>query len=219
MTNSYPFRSPSKWHANTTALIGRRPVTRVCLDLGISQTVDAEGTCKHKLSIARMQNKLCDVKKCLTTVAAGVLSGIDRKKLESGLLFEVLLLDQQITFGVRLFFVTRCSCVPLVTCQKARTRKKLCKWGIFLSEDVQLVKRHLCGVGGMQKRQYRVRGTVFSPVPSERRTVQGMDCEDFGGKITPPPPGPLRQNTCVCGAHFDGGNVKILLRSCNICVD
>ena len=70
--------------------------------------------------IARMQNKLCDVTKCLTTVAAGVLSGRDRKKkLETGLLFEVLLLDQQISFGVRLFFVTRCPHVPLVTCQKA----------------------------------------------------------------------------------------------------
>ena len=71
-----------------------------------------------------MQNKLCDVTKCLTTVAAGVLYGRDRKKkLETGLLFEVLLvlLDQQISFGVRLFSVTRCPHVPLVTCQKAQT--------------------------------------------------------------------------------------------------
>ena len=72
--------------------------------------------------IARMQNKLCDVTKCLTTVAAGVLYGRDRKeKLETGLLFEVLLLDQQISFGVRLFSVTRSPHVPLVTCQKAQT--------------------------------------------------------------------------------------------------
>ena len=89
--------------------------------------------------IARMQNKLCDVTKCLTTVAAGVLSSRDRKKkLETGLLFEVLLLDQQISFGVRLFFVTRCPQVPLVTCQKAQTwkncangasfRVKMCSW-------------------------------------------------------------------------------------------
>ena len=71
-----------------------------------------------------MQNKLCDVTKCLTTVAAGELSGRDRKKkLETGLLFEVLLLDQQISFGVRLFFVTRCLHVPLVECQKAQTRQ------------------------------------------------------------------------------------------------
>ena len=69
-----------------------------------------------------MQNKLCDVTKCLTTVAAGVLSGRDRKKkLETGLLFEVLLLNQQISFGVRHFFVTRCSHVPLVTCHRAQT--------------------------------------------------------------------------------------------------
>ena len=90
-------------------------------------------------TIARMQNKLCDVTKCLTTVAAGVLSGRDRKKkLETGLLFKVLLLDQQISFGVRLFFVTRCPHVLLVTCQKAQTwkncangasfRVKMCSW-------------------------------------------------------------------------------------------
>ena len=82
--------------------------------------VDLSAAADH--AIARMQNKLCDVTKCLTTVAAGVLSGRDRKKkLETGLLFEVLLLDQQISFGVRLFFVTRCPHVPLVTCQKAQT--------------------------------------------------------------------------------------------------
>ena len=51
----------------------------------------------------------------------------------------------------------------------------------------------------MQKRQYCTWGTVFSPVPSEGRTAQGMDCEDVG-KIPP-----LTQNTCVCGTHFDGG--------------
>ena len=39
MTNSYPRRSPSKRHAKTNALIRRRPVTCVYLDLGISQTV------------------------------------------------------------------------------------------------------------------------------------------------------------------------------------
>ena len=63
-----------------------------------------------------MQNKLCDVTKCLTTVAAGVLAGRDRKKkLETGLLFEVLLLDQQISFEARPFFVTRCPHGALVT--------------------------------------------------------------------------------------------------------
>ena len=83
-------------------------------------------------AIARMQNKLCDVTKCLTTVAAGVLSCRDRKKkLETGLLFEVLLLDQQISFGVRLFFVTRCPHVPLVTCQKAQTWKKCANGASF----------------------------------------------------------------------------------------
>ena len=79
----------------------------------------------------------------------GVLSGRDRKKkLETGLLFEVLLLDQQISFGVRLFFVTRCPHMPLVTCHKAQTWKNWANWGVFPSEDVQLVKRRLCGVDG-----------------------------------------------------------------------
>ena len=96
-----------------------------------------------------MQNKLCDVTKCLTTVAAGVLSGRDRKKkLETGLLFEVLLLDQQISLGSSPFLrdtmPSRASCyVP-----EGTNVKKLCKWGVFPSEDVQLVKRRLCGVDG-----------------------------------------------------------------------
>ena len=34
----------------------------------------------------------------------------------------------------------------------------------------------------MQKRQYCTWGTVFSPVPSEGRTAQGMDCEDLSEK-------------------------------------
>ena len=53
----------------------------------------------------------------------------------------------------------------------------------------------------MQKRQYCTWGTVFSPVPSEGRTAQGMDCEDLSENLILP----LTQNTCVCGAHFDGG--------------
>ena len=52
----------------------------------------------------------------------------------------------------------------------------------------------------MQKRQYCTWGTVFSPVPSEGRTAQGMDCEDLSEKYPH-----LQKNTCVCGAHFDGG--------------
>ena len=34
----------------------------------------------------------------------------------------------------------------------------------------------------MQKRQYCTWGTVFSPVPSEGRTAQGMDCEYLSEK-------------------------------------
>ena len=88
-----------------------------------------------KKRIARICKISCVTSNCLTTVAAGVHihSGRDRKKkLETGLLFEVLLLDQQISFENRLFFVTRCpssraSCyVP-----EGTNVKKLCKWGVF----------------------------------------------------------------------------------------
>ena len=104
--NGRPLASPSAIHTfraviETTA--GRRSV-------------------REEVRIARMQNKLCDVMKCLTTVAAGVLSGRDRKKkLETGWLFEVLLLDQQVSFGVRLSFVTQCPHVSHVTCHRAQT--------------------------------------------------------------------------------------------------
>ena len=65
-----------------------------------------------------MQNKLCDVTKCLTVVAAGVLSGRDRKKkLETGLLFAVLLLDLQISLEFCL-----CSCYYAFTCFLLRAR-------------------------------------------------------------------------------------------------
>ena len=104
--------------------------------------------------IARMQNKLCDVTKCLTTVAAGVLSCRDRKKkLETGLLFEVLLLDQQISIGLfwsssflRDTMPSRASCyVP-----EGTNVKKIVQMGRLSEycEDVQLVKRRLCGVDG-----------------------------------------------------------------------
>ena len=63
--------------------------------------------------------------------------------------------------------------------------KKLCKWGVFPSQS-----EWRCAVSQttslwswwerrMQKRQYCTWGTVFSPVPSEGKTAQGMDCEDL----------------------------------------
>ena len=51
----------------------------------------------------------------------------------------------------------------------------------------------------MQKRQYCTWGTVFSPVPSEGRTAQGMDCEDLSEKY------PRLHKTPVSEGHFDGG--------------
>ena len=63
--------------------------------------------------------------------------------------------------------------------------KKLCKLGVFPSKDVQLVMRRLCAVdgrGGCKNASTCTWGTVFSPVPSEGRTAQGMDCEDLSEK-------------------------------------
>ena len=80
--------------------------------------------------------------------------------------------------------------------------KKLCKWGVFPSEDVQLVKRRLCGVDGRGrcKNASTVRGELsfhpFLAKMEQRREWIVKICR----KNTP-----LTQNTCVCGAHFDGG--------------
>ena len=122
-----------------------------CKKVKIDQKLKPRGPAlRHKSraknAIASIQNKLCDVTKCFTSVDAGVLSGRDRKKkLETRLLFEVLLLGWQISFGVRLFFVTRCPDVPLVACQKAQTRK-LCANGNFRVKMCSCTT--FCGVMG-----------------------------------------------------------------------
>ena len=155
-----------------------------------------------------MQNNLCDVTKCLTTVAAGVLSGQDRKKkLETGLLFEVLLLDWQIYFGVRLFFVTQCPHVPVVACQKAQTRKHvqmepLSAWRYAVGQTTSLWS---WWERGMQKRQHCMWGTVFPPAPSEGRTAQGIDCEDSSEKYPH-----LHQTPVSVVPTSMEGNVKLL---------
>ena len=66
----------------------------------------------------------------------------------------------------------------------------------------------------MQKRQYCTWGTVFLPVPSEGRTAQGMDCEDLSEKY----PRLHKTPVSVVPTSMEG-NVKILFRSCKICVD
>ena len=56
----------------------------------------------------------------------------------------------------------------------------------------------------MQKRQYCTWGTVFSPVPGEGRTAQGMDCEDLSKKY------PHLHKTAVSVVPTSmEGNVKI----------
>ena len=95
--------------------------------------------------------------------------------------------------------------------------KKLCKWGVFPSEDVQLVKRRLSGVdgrGGCKNASTCTWGTVFSPVPSEGRTAQGMDCEELSEKY----PHLHKIPVSVVPTSMEG-NVKIFFRSCKICVD
>ena len=165
-----------------------------------------------------MQNKLCGVTKCLTTVAAGVLSGRDRrKKFETGLLFEVLLLDQQISFGVRLFFVTRCPHVPLVACQKAQTRK-ICANGVSFrvkmcscSNDVFV---ELMGEEDARAPVLYVENCLFTG-SQQRNNRAGNGLLRFVGKIPR-----LTPNACVCGAHFDGGKCQdICFRSCKTYVD
>ena len=66
----------------------------------------------------------------------------------------------------------------------------------------------------MQKRQYCTWGTVFSPVPSEDGTAQGMDCEDLSEKY----PHLHKTPVSVVPTSMEV-NVKILFRSCKICVD
>ena len=94
--------------------------------------------------------------------------------------------------------------------------KKLCKWGIFPSEDVQLVKRRLCGVDGRGgcKNASTLRGELsfhrFLEKEEQRREWIVKICR----KNTP-----TYTNTCVCGAHFDGGKRQDTFRSCKICVD
>ena len=66
----------------------------------------------------------------------------------------------------------------------------------------------------MQKRQCCTWGSVFSPVPSEGRTAQGMDCEDLSEKYSH-----LHKTPVSVVPISMEGNVKILFLSCKICVD
>ena len=66
----------------------------------------------------------------------------------------------------------------------------------------------------MRKRQHCTRGAVFSPVPSEGRTAQGMDCDDLSEKYPH-----LHQTPVSVVPTSMEGNVKILFLSCKICVD
>ena len=52
----------------------------------------------------------------------------------------------------------------------------------------------------MHKRQCCTWGTVFSPVPREGRTAQGMDCEDLSEKYSH-----LHKTPVSVCLHFDGG--------------
>ena len=132
-----------------------------------------------------MQNKLCDVTKCLTTVAAGYFPAeIGRRSLKLG--------------GCSRFFCSTSrfllefafsSWHDALTCLLLRaTRHKREKF-----EQMGRFSEWRCAVGQttslwswwemrMQKRQYCTWGTVFSPVSSEGRTAQGMDCEDLSEK-------------------------------------
>ena len=95
--------------------------------------------------------------------------------------------------------------------------KKLRKWGVFPSEDVQLVKRRLCGVDGRGgcKNAITVRRELFF----HRFLAKEEQRREWIVKICRKIP-PLTQNTCVSVVPTSmEGNVKILFRSCKICVD
>ena len=94
--------------------------------------------------------------------------------------------------------------------------KKLCKWGVFPSEDVQLVNDVFMELMGEEdaKNASTVRGELsfhrFLVKEEQRREWIVKICR----KNTP-----TYTNTCVCGAHFDGGKRQDTFRSCKICVD
>ena len=76
MTNSYPLRSPSKRRAKTLALIRRRPVTRVYLNLGISQNVEQSEKFLDPCTVTRPTSNLyarvnCSVKRAGTLAWKG----------------------------------------------------------------------------------------------------------------------------------------------------
>ena len=81
---------------------------------------------------------------------------------------------------------------------------------------MQLVKRRLYGVDGRGgcKNASTVRGELsfhrFLEKEEQRREWIVKICRKNTPNYT---------NTCVCGAHFDGGKRQDTLRSCKICVD
>ena len=95
--------------------------------------------------------------------------------------------------------------------------KKLCKWGVFPSEDVQLVKRRLCGVDGRGgcKNASTVRGELsfhrFLAKEEQRREWIVKICRKNTPRLHKTP-------VSVVPTSMEG-NVKILFRSCKICVD
>ena len=88
-------------------------------------------------------------------------------------------------------------CVPECTNQK-----NLCKWGLFSSDDGQLVKQRLCGVdgrGGCKNTSGVCKGLSFHRLPAKEEQRREWIVK-IRRKNTP-----LTPNTYVCGVHFDGG--------------
>ena len=141
----------------------------------------------QSIGIARMQNKLCDVTKCLTTVAAGYFPAeIRRRSLKLGRCSRFYCSPSRSKFLMEFAFS---SWHDALTCLLLRARRhkrekivqmgRLSEWRCAVDQTTSLWS---WWERRMQKRQYCTLGTVFSPVPSEGRTVQGMHCEDLSEK-------------------------------------
>ena len=88
-------------------------------------------------------------------------------------------------------------CVPGCTNQK-----NFCKWGLFATEDGEIVRKRLCGAegkGGCKNTSTVCKELSFHRLPAnkELRRTWIVKIHRDNTPVTP--------NTRVCGVHFDGG--------------
>ena len=131
-----------------------------------------------------MQKKLCDVRKCLATLAAGVLSGLDRKKkLETAWVVVRGSIARLADFFLESAFSSwhdALACLLLRARIRRRKVEKCANGACFRVKMCSLSNADFMELMGeeKQKRQYCMWGTVFLPTANEGKTVDEMDCED-----------------------------------------